>query len=497
MNISALFLTLMPAKRPLTSKVLLSLAGCSLAAAAALGFVLEGQTWPQDSIVTMQLSLGGNQTLIDGFSSFNESAEDGLARWNQYMDHLQFSVVRNSSVKPTDGDRKNSVFFANTVFGDAFGNNTLAVTLRTYQGSTLLEADVVFNSAKSFNSYRGPIRQASGGGTLHDLHRIAIHEFGHVLGLDHPDEANQTVVAIMNAFEGDIDSLQTDDINGAQYLYGSATPGPTPTPAPISADSLVNLSTRGFVGTGDGVLIGGFIVQGAQPTSLVLRAIGPSLASSGIANPLSDPVLELRDGSGTLLQRNDDWQKDRSAQTISSKGLAPKDSRESALMASLASGSYTVIVHGYNGATGIGLVELYDLQATAARAGNLSTRGTVLRGEGVMIAGFIVGGDKQKPLVVRALGPSLASAGITGVLANPTLDLHNGSGALIGSNDDWHNGPDAAAIQSKGLAPANNRESALLKTLNPGSYTAIVRGAIDGTGVALVEVYDLSPPPNQ
>jgi hypothetical protein len=301
----------------------------------------------------------------------------------------------------------------------------------------------------------------------------------------------------MNAFEGDVDSLQTDDINGAQYLYGSGSPVPTPTPVPVSADSLVNLSTRGFVGTGDGVLIGGFIVQGAQPTSLVLRAIGPSLGSSGIANPLPDPVLELRDGSGNLLQRNDDWQKDRSAQTISSKGLAPKDPRESALLASLSSGSYTVILHGYNDATGIGLIELYDLQATAARAGNISTRGSVLRGEGVMIAGFIVGGDKQKPVVVRALGPSLSSAGVMGALANPILELHNGTGALIGANDDWAKGPDAAAIQSKGLPPPNNRESALLKTLNPGNYTAVVRGAAGGTGVALVEVYDLSPPPNQ
>nr|MBA2743881.1 matrixin family metalloprotease [Chthoniobacterales bacterium] len=338
---------------------------------------------------------------------------------------------------------------------------------------------------------------ASGGGTLHDFHRIAIHEFGHALGLDHPDEANQTVVAIMNAFESNIDSLQQDDINGADFLYGAPSPAPTPTPPPAAADNLVNLSTRGFVGRDDRMLIGGFIVQGAQPTSVVLRALGPSLATSGLAGTLPDPVIELRDASGNVLQTNDDWKEDPSAATINSKGLAPKDERESALMASVSSGNYTLLVHGYNGVTGIGLVELYDLQATSARAANISTRGTVLTGDGVMIAGFIVGGDEQKPVILRALGPSLASSGVSGVLGNPTLELYNSGGTLIGSNDDWRNGPDAGTIQSKGLAPAKDRESALLRTLNPGSYTAVLRGFNGGTGVALAEVYDLSPPPNQ
>ncbi|MBA3881536.1 MAG: matrixin family metalloprotease [Chthoniobacterales bacterium] len=225
----------------MNKRSLVSIGASALATAAAMGFALEGQTWPQGSNVTMQLSLVGNQTLIDGFTSFNQSAEDALALWNEQLGRLQFFVARNSTIEPTDGDRLNSVFFSSTIFGGSFDSNTLAVTLRTFSGSTLLEADVIFNSAKSFDSYRGPLRTASGGGTLHDFHRITIHEFGHVLGLDHPDHANQNVVAIMNAYESDIDSLQTDDIQGGQTLYGAPTPTPSVAPASLFEAELLSL----------------------------------------------------------------------------------------------------------------------------------------------------------------------------------------------------------------------------------------------------------------
>ncbi|MDQ6626117.1 MAG: DVUA0089 family protein [Verrucomicrobiota bacterium] len=481
------------------SKFLLPLVVCCVLGASALGYVLEGQTWPQGSTVTMQLSLGGNQTLIDGFTSFNQTAEDALALWNQKLARLQFAVVRNSAVPPTDGDRRNSVFFSNTVFGQAFGSSTLATTLRTYTNSTTLEADVVFNSAKSFNSYRGTLKTASNGGTLHDLHRVAIHEFGHVLGLDHPDEKGQTVDAIMNSFESDVDALRQDDIRGGQSLYGAAAnSAPTPTPAPASPNNLVNLSTRGYIGTGASALIGGFIVQGSQPTSVVIRALGPSLAASGVAGTNSDPVLELRDQSGNLLQQNDDWQDNAgAAATLRSNGLAPTNDRESALIANLAAGNYTAVVTGYNGEPGVGLVEVYDLHTSNARVANISTRDNVLTGDRVMISGFIIGGNQPKQVVLRAIGPSLSNSGITGALADPVLELRNSSGNRIGINDNWRDGADAAAIQSAGFAPANDHESALLMTLNPGTYTAIVTGYNGSTGVALSEVYDLSPAPAQ
>lgn len=464
----------------------------------AFGFALEGQVWPQDSNVVMQLSLGnGSGTLIDGSTSFNQTAEDALAIWNSNLVHLKFGVVRESTVSPRSGDRQNSVFFANNAFGQALGPETLAVTVRLYQNTTLIEADVIFNSAKPFNSYRGPLKTAQNGGTLNDLHRVALHEFGHVLGLDHPDQANQTVIAIMNSHQSDVDSLQADDIAGGRYLYGSTQPVSTPTPPPNAADNLVNLSSRAFIGTGERVVIGGFIVQGAQPTTLVLRAIGPSLAASGVAGVLSDPVLELRDGSGNLLQANDDWRDGRDAATIQDKGLAPTDQFEAALLATLPAGNYSAVVHGYGDLTGVGLVEIYDLQATAARTANISTRAFVSTGDNVLIGGFIVGGDRTKPVVVRALGPSLANFGISSPLADPTVELRDVNGNVLAFNDDWREGPDAALIQSEGLAPASDREASLQRTLDPGRYTAIVRGFDDRTGVGLVEFYDLSPPADQ
>ena len=482
---------------PLPRFFALVAAGC-LTAAGVFGYALTGQTWPRGSSVVMDLSLGDNQTLIDGSSSFGQSAESALAQWNQYLSRIQFSVVRNSTLSPRDGDRRNSVFFSSNVYGESFGSTTLAVTLRTTTGSTIVETDVLFNSAKPWNSYRGPIRQAASGGNLNDFHRVALHEFGHAIGLDHPDQANQNVVAIMNSRQSDTDSLQADDINGAQYLYGSVPPTATPTPAPGAADNLVNLSTRLFVGAGENVMIGGVIVQGAQPTRLAVRALGPSLGSKGVSGALSDPVLELRDGSGTLLQRNDDWQDDStSATTLNSLGLAPSDPRESGIVADVAAGNYTAIVSGYGGATGVGLVEFYDVLATAARVGNISTRGSVGINERVMIAGFIIGGDKSKQVVIRGIGPSLASSGISGVLDDPILELRNSAGTLIADNDDWRADPSAADIESRGLAPRDELESAVMATVNPGSYTAILRGFEGGTGVGLVEVYDLSPPPNQ
>ena len=269
----------------------------------------------------------------------------------------------------------------------------------------------------------------------------------------------------------------------------SPTPTPTPTPTPAPA-MLGNISTRAFVQTGDNVMIGGFIITGAGQKKLIVRAIGPSLASHGITNPLQNPTLELHDHTGAVIASNDNWMNAPNKQEIIDSGLAPSNNFESAILTSLNPAAYTAIVRGVSNGTGIGLVEGYDLDPTAgSKLGNMSTRALIQTGNNVMIGGFIITGSGQKRVIVRAIGPSLAQHGITNPLLVPTLELHNGNGAVIAFNDNWMDAPNKQEIIDSGLAPSNNLESAILMTLSPGNYTAIVRGKNNTIGVALVEVY--------
>lgn len=453
-----------------------------------------GDSWTRNRTVLMHLSLppGDRAPFQDGSASLNASAEDALNIWNQYLLHMQFAVDRDSVLPPSGTDANTSVSMSSTVYGESFGNSTIAVTLVRPRNSTLVEADVIFNSAYDYDSYRGMLQPDQ----LFDFHRVALHEFGHVLGLDHPDEANpkQTVAAIMNSRISGIDSLQPDDISGAKSIYDNGPSYLSANPAP----NLVNLSTRAFVGTGDNALIGGFIIQGSQPATVVLRAIGKSLPALGIANALTDPVVELHGSNGATIAMSDDWIDGSNASTIASYHLDPSNSLESAILATLNPGSYTVVVRSFDNGngdlTGTALVELYDLHTTGGRAGNISTRGQIMSGDEVLIGGFIVGENQTKEVVVRALGPSLAAA-LANALGDPTVELRDASGNILASNNNWGDGPQAAQIQAEGLAPPQPAESALQVTLNPGSYTAIVRDANGGTGVGLVEIYDLSPAP--
>jgi glucose/arabinose dehydrogenase len=285
-------------------------------------------------------------------------------------------------------------------------------------------------------------------------------------------------------------SIGEDD---AHELYALSGSGPILKiiPVPVSP-ALLNLSTRARVETGENVLIAGFIVTGSAPKNIVLRALGPSLSVNGqpLAGRLANPTLELRNSAGGLLAANDNWMTSPQKQQIMNLGLAPSNNFESALLALLQPGSYTAIVRGVN-STGIGLAELYDVdQSKPANTVNISSRGRVQTGDNVMIAGFIVGGNQFRNVIVRALGPSLTSKGIAGALANPALELHNSSGALIATNDNWRSNQEAA-INATGIPPTNDNESAIVRTLAPGKYTAIVRGVNNSTGVALVEVYQL------
>jgi hypothetical protein len=253
--------------------------------------------------------------------------------------------------------------------------------------------------------------------------------------------------------------------------------------------TLANISTRAFVQTGDNVLIGGFIITGTQQKKVLLRAIGPSLNLSG---ELPDPVLELHNSSGAMITSNDNWMDAPNRQEIIDSTVPPTNDLESAILMSLDPGAYTAIVRGVNDGTGIGLVEVYDLDRTVgSKLANISTRGFVQTGDNVMIGGFIILGPDNDTVIVRAIGPSLP---VAGALADPTLELHDGNGALLQSNDNWVDSPDPdkQTIIDSTIPPTDDLESAIVATLPPGDYTAIVRGVNDTTGVALVEVYALN-----
>jgi hypothetical protein len=254
--------------------------------------------------------------------------------------------------------------------------------------------------------------------------------------------------------------------------------------------SMGNISTRVDVRSGQSVSIGGFIIPGTAAKNVIVRGIGPSLADAGVLGALADPTLELRDASGNLLLANNNW-KDTQEQAIRDTTLAPSNDLESAIVASLQPGAYTAIVGGRNSTTGIGLVEIYDLQrAPSSKLANISTRGSVGTGQNVMIGGLILLGPDPARILFRAIGPSLLGAGIQSALADPQLDLFDAQGTRIATNNNWKDSQQAA-IQGTGAAPTDDAEAAILADLNPGSYTGIVSGVNGGTGTALIEAYYL------
>ena len=266
------------------------------------------------------------------------------------------------------------------------------------------------------------------------------------------------------------------------------TPSPSPTPTPSPAQ-LLNISTRLNVQTEDNVSIGGFIITGNASKKIIVRGIGPSL--TGVNPVLADPVLELHGPDGSLITSNDNW-KDTQQSEIENSTLAPTNNLEAAIVATLAPANYTAILRGKNGTMGIGVVEMYDLDLNSgSKLANISTRGFVQTDGNVMIAGFIFGnGNASEKVAVRAIGPSLT--GIPNILADPTLELHNGSGTLLASDDNWKDdATQAAQLTAAGMAPSNEFEAAIITILPPGQYTAIVAGKNGGMGVAVAEVYHL------
>lgn len=290
---------------------------------------------------------------------------------------------------------------------------------------------------------------------------------------------NQVGSALITVTATDLDGAMVSDFFTVNVI---AAPG-----------RLIQLSTRMPVGIGDNALIGGFIMRGSAPKRLMIRGIGPS---SGLPDALANPILELRDSTGALVASNDNWGDAPNKQEMIDSGVGLSQASESGILltvpSSVNNASYTAIVRGVNNTTGLGLVEVYDLDSgPGSTLLNISTRGAVDVDPNVLIGGFFVGGTDSKNIIVRAIGPSLIGAGIQDALADPTLEFFNGQGTKMDENNDWEMSAKKAQIQASGFAPTNAKESAVLQTLAAGHYTAVVRGANGGTGVGSVEIYQL------
>ena len=391
-----------------------------------------------------------------------------------------FVNLANNGGPPANLDTTNGGF---TVFGHVTGVGMTIVNA--------IAAVPIFNLGSPFNSL--PLRNYTGGFIrVTNLVSIAgitvISPLAFTASSDNPAVATATIsgknllVTPLQPGTAHIMAKATDldGANVSQTFTVTVMTGPA---------RLANISTRGLVGTGDNVLIGGFIISGSSAKRVLVRGIGPSLIPFRVTNALLNPTLELHNQNSALLFSNDNWITAANKQEISDTGRAPGSSQESAILTMLAPGNYTAIVRGSDNTTGVALVEVYDQDSgPGPLLANLSTRGDVGTGANVMIGGVIVTDDKT--VVVRALGPTLTQFGVTNALSDPALELRNAQGALVDSNDNWQTSPRKTQIQASGHAPPNPAEPAVYVSLPTGNYTAIVRGVGPApTGTALVEVY--------
>lgn len=422
------------------------------AAGTAHAFLTYGRVWPAGDVV-MHLQLGPVQrTLSDGQPSWNSVAEAAMNDWNTQISRSRLVAVFDSTAAKGQPNRTNNVFFAENVYGEAFGSGVLAVTVSYRSSRNTTESDVVFNQSRSWDSYRGALRR-----DVHDFRRVALHEFGHVLGLDHPDEATppQSVAAVMNSRVSNTEFLTADDITGIQSLYATtAAASSAPVILTQPAGSTVQVTgshTLNVAATGSGTLSYAWRFRAAgSATSEPLRlATGPSY-TIGSVQPADAGTysVTVSNGAGTV--------------TSSSATLT---------VTPLATSADTTLA-------------------------NISTRGVVGSDAGMLIAGLVVRGNSPKNVVVRAVGPALAGFGVADALTDPQLRIFDSNGRLVAENDNWETTARVDEITSAFSRlgafqfQRGSRDSAVITTLPPGSYTAQVSGVGATTGVALVEAYD-------
>jgi len=392
-----------------------------------------------------------------------------------------FVNLADNGGPPANLDTQNGGF---TVFGHVTGNGMITVNA--------IAAVPIFDFGSPFDSL--PLRNYTVPNAIKVTNLVSINSITFIPPLTFT--ATSDNVAVATAAISGKNLLVTGLQPGTAHITAKATDldgaivsqNFTVTVA-ASPARLADISTRAQVGSGDNVLIGGFIIQGSASKRVLVRAIGPSLIPFGVTNALMDPTLELRDMSGALLFSNDNWTTAVNKQDITDTGRAPTASQESAILTALAPGKYTAIVRGVGATSGVALVEVYDQDSgPGSLLANLSTRSGVGTGNNVMIGGIILTG--QKTIIVRALGPTLTQFGVANALNDPALEVRNAQGTLVDSNDNWQSNPKKAQIQASGLAPPNAAEPAVLVTLPMGNYTAVVRGVgAMPTGLALLEIY--------
>lgn len=433
-------------------RVFLALGFLAALCTPAPAFLTSGRVWPAGDIV-MQLQLGAPAAVLsDGSLGWNDVAESALQDWNTQIARSRLTAAKDSIAAKAQGNRLNNVFFSPDVYGSAWGSGVLAITITFRNTRNTTEADVLFNSNRTWDSYRGALRRTN----VMDFRRVALHEFGHVLGLNHPDEAvpAQSVAAVMNSTISNIEALQLDDITGARSLYDTA--------ASLNAPSIV-----------------------AQPTSASLQTTGRYTLNVGAVGP--EPLAyawTFRPAGSTTTEPF----RFATGPTYTIGSVQPADS-----------GSYAVTVTNPFGSvtSNVATINVAPLPTVPdTLLANISTRGNVGPAAGVLIAGLVIGGSSPKNVIVRAVGPTLSGYGVAGFLEDPALSIIDSAGRVVAENDNWGGATNSAQFPA-GFSrlgafqfPTGSRDAALMVTLAPGTYTARVSGVGDSTGVALVEAYD-------
>jgi len=424
--------------------------------------------WPSGT-VPMRLMLDSSTAkpaipsggLIDGGTSWNVAVAPALTAWNEQMSRTQFTTVAGSEGAGARNNGVNEVFFSSTAYGEAFGTNVLAVAISRRAGTfglRITECDVLFNAGVTWNSYRGNQRSSV------DVQRVALHEFGHVIGLDHPDQATprQNIPAIMNSTVSSLHLLQADDINGANRIYNNAVRQPVITKNPVRIS----------------------VAEGADGGEL-------SVELDGLPPPDASDILKYA------------WIVQPASGAPPEQLFTINEARITLGAAQLVdAGTYTVSVETPLGETrsASAVVTVSPTsKSTGTRLANLSTRGVVGNGNRALIVGFVIAGNESRRVLVRAVAPTLAAPpfNLSGTISDPVLDVTNSSAVTVASNDDWHAGGAEAELQAAfsviGAFPLldGSADAAVITTLPPGSFTAAISSKSGTEGLAIVEAYDL------